>query len=499
MATFSSWIISHLWTGIWQGALLIALVWTVCRFAKDLNSKVRYWLYWLASLKLLFAFLPGWNINLLGSNDGVVMRSVASVQQFVYATGGAAVVPDAVTPSPTTAPLWPVIIAGVWTLGLLVGCALLFSEWLRVKRILAKATKITSESIGEQIRLLAVNVGLTKLPRVALSEETSSPFVTGILRPWLVLPKNIAESLTSSELEMAIAHELFHLKRRDLLMGVVPSLARLLFFFFPPAHVACREWATEREAVCDADAIALTSSSPSSYGNLLLKIVSGDHTPALSACVGVTSSFYTLKSRIARIKQIGQKNPSWLQFIAIPTVALSTILLMPWQCMPARANEKSANNLVKNSDFERGLQHWKELMPASRADVRMEIVDGGRAGKAISFTKSTSRFFPFSLYDQRLPDPPSTAKKIHFSAWIKAENVAKATLPLFLDTGPDTGDIKWGAFVGELNEGDSPVTHDWKKYESTFDLPSNLVDVRVGLEMYGPGKVWIDDVEVTYE
>ena len=47
-----------LWTACWQGALVIALVWLVCRSLPRLSPSARCWLWWLACLKLLLGLVP---------------------------------------------------------------------------------------------------------------------------------------------------------------------------------------------------------------------------------------------------------------------------------------------------------------------------------------------------------------------------------------------------------------------------------------------------------
>jgi hypothetical protein len=349
-------------------------------------------------------------------------------------------------------------------------------------------------------------MGLSKPPRVVMSSEVTSPFVAGIFGTWLVLPADIADALTPEELHMTLAHELSHVKRHDLLVGLVPSLARLLFFFLPPVYFACREWVTEREAICDADAMALTQSRADAYGNLLLKIVARDHVQAMAPCIGATANFYTLKRRLSLMKSTGSKPPA-LWRATIPAVGLLLgASLFSWQCSSGAAASSGGNgatsgnsNLVKNGDFEKGLEDWSPFTLGGQAPVETTISDSGHTGKALQFVRTDPRFFPVQAYQQHLPLPPASATKITVSAWVKAENAAKATIPIFLDSGPADGSILWGAYIGEQNSGDAPANHDWKQYTNTFDIPKGTIGVRVGLEMYGPGKVLFDDLEVTYK
>ncbi|HWD38454.1 MAG TPA: dienelactone hydrolase family protein, partial [Fimbriimonas sp.] len=43
-----------------------------------------------------------------------------------------------------------------------------------------------------------------------------------------------------------------------------------------------------------------------------------------------------------------------------------------------------------------------------------------------------------------------------------------------------------------------PATHDWKKYGAVLQIPSGTTSMTIALEMYGPGTVWLDDVDAEF-
>src|SRR5678810_513917 len=51
------WIATHLVQGSLQGALLVAMVWMICR-STTLTARVRAVLWWMVSLKLVLTFVP---------------------------------------------------------------------------------------------------------------------------------------------------------------------------------------------------------------------------------------------------------------------------------------------------------------------------------------------------------------------------------------------------------------------------------------------------------
>jgi hypothetical protein len=119
----------------------------------------------------------------------------------------------------------------------------------------------------------------------------------------VLLPVGLADSLSGGELRLVLAHELAHLRRRDLLLGLVPGLALACFFFHPLAWLAYREWATAREAACDAEALGGAGGSPTEYGRLLLRLAASPPAAALGL-LGATASYHTLKRRLKMLERL---------------------------------------------------------------------------------------------------------------------------------------------------------------------------------------------------
>ena len=71
---------------------------------------------------------------------------------------------------------------------------------------------------------------------------------------------------------MALAHELMHVRRRDVLLGCIPALAERLYFFHPLARLAAREYVIAREAACDAAVVRALDVPADDYGRLLLRL-----------------------------------------------------------------------------------------------------------------------------------------------------------------------------------------------------------------------------------
>ena len=94
------------------------------------------------------------------------------------------------------------------------------------------------------------------------------------MTPTLVLPCGVVKSLGATELLHVVLHELAHVRRRDLIWNWPAEIARVLYFFHPVAHWACRQIRLERELACDALALAASQSSSADYADTLVRVVS---------------------------------------------------------------------------------------------------------------------------------------------------------------------------------------------------------------------------------
>ena len=122
-----------------------------------------------------------------------------------------------------------------------------------------------------------------------------------------------------------------------------------------------------------------------------------------------------------------------------------------------------------------------------------------KSGKAsICLKKTAKRYFPIADMHQ-IVDCKEGSKSIKVSAQVKAEGVHKAILDvLFLDKNSEWVSHHWVSYIGAKETGDEPVTHDWKEYAGEIEIPPTARKIQISMQIYGPGKVWFDDIAAEY-
>ena len=124
------------------------------------------------------------------------------------------------------------------------------------------------------------------------------PGVVGLWQPIVLLPEGIVERLTPSQLEAVLAHELWHVRRRDNLFASMHMIVEAVFWFHPLVWWIGARLVEERERACDEGVLSL-GSEPRTYADAILNVCKLYVESPLECVAGVTGA--NLKRRIEAI------------------------------------------------------------------------------------------------------------------------------------------------------------------------------------------------------
>jgi beta-lactamase regulating signal transducer with metallopeptidase domain len=253
-----------------------------------------------------------------------LVSSGSAVQPAGNAATAASVV-DSTNPAPGAAPRWSIVFATVWLCGLTVVAVRFFWQLRRSRTIVSRAAFVSPGLDGVALDA-ARQLGLSRVPELAESDEIGAPMLVGLSRPRILVPRRRFAAMPVAEQRMALAHELAHYRRSDLWWGLVPALAERVFFFHPIAWLAAREYLVAREAACDADVVEALGVSPQDYGRLLLALGVAP-VEARFAAAGSSHTFSNLKRRIV---MLGLPSPTWkVRTAGWALAALAACALVP--------------------------------------------------------------------------------------------------------------------------------------------------------------------------
>ncbi|WP_339731044.1 hypothetical protein [uncultured Gimesia sp.] len=156
--------------------------------------------------------------------------------------------------------------------------------------------------------------------------------------------------------------------------------------------------------------------------------------------------------------------------------------------------------LLKDS-FEEGKKDpdgWKR--GANLPGVRYVYDKGrGKTGKrSLSLQKTAKRYFPIAQWYRILPYN-GESKTLQVKCQVRAERATKAIIDVqFFDENQNNLGHEWVSYIGIKQAGDSAANHNWKEYSGKVSVPEKTKQIAIALQIYGPGKVWFDDLEVTF-
>ena len=311
--------VSDFWTAwapalgnhLWQSTLFAAFAGLLTLLLRKNHAGVRYWLWLAASLKFLLPFsllVSLGNYLSPASNSGssgdffVAMETVSQPFPRSFPKTAPTVAPIHVSFIANLVQLLPAILAFAWLIGFLAVLLTWFLRWRRISSAIRAAVPVHAGREVETLRKLEQIGGIRQRIKFLLSRSSLEPGIFGVARPVLVWPDGISSRLGDAHLEAILAHEVWHVRRKDNLAAAVHMLVEAVFWFHPLVWWLGARLVDERERACDEQVLEL-GSHPQIYAESILKICEFCVGSPLACVSGVTGA--DLKQRIVNIMNEG--------------------------------------------------------------------------------------------------------------------------------------------------------------------------------------------------
>ncbi len=228
------------------------------------------------------------------------------------------------------------------------GCYVHFRRTVRRwKRDVARADY--AAMLSDTARDLGVSA-----PEMIVCEAVTTPAVTGLLRPRLLLPH---ERYDVQELRYILRHELCHLKRRDMLFKLVLLAANAMHWFNPIVYLMLRQADEDIELACDSAATDdLDRAERAAYSRTLLAAVQSN-VRALPATTCFGGTVERLKRRITNVLGAQKKR-------GLGVVALVLALTLAAGCATTWGERAQASSPFDGTFYQAMLLAWDDNMAA---------------------------------------------------------------------------------------------------------------------------------------
>ncbi len=138
---------------------------------------------------------------------------------------------------------------------------------------------------------------------ILTASAKTSPYVTGVFKPKLVLPLNFY-SLPEAQQILLFEHELTHIRRKDVNWLNVSQILKRVLWFIPAIHFIHVQLEFSIEIECDAKVLETYPKMKKEYGNALLNIIKLTHQKVQpQAAFFINQQFEALKNRIILTQQ----------------------------------------------------------------------------------------------------------------------------------------------------------------------------------------------------
>jgi len=384
------------WAVTWQLAALALLAWLAERLFKLREPRVRHALWWFVLVAPL-VLAPGRlaltqrqaAVEIAVPTPAPVARVARAVPSFPYHVMRAEA--DA-RPSRVRVRNAEVAFDAVHRPGLalawLLGCAALTLRLIRghrrVRRMLAASRPVEDAAALQALRALCAEAGLRTGVELRSSDLIGAPVLHGIRRPVILVPEWM-DSLAGDELRALLAHEVAHVRRRDVLANLAQRVIEIPLFFHPGAWLASRRVTLAREELCDAWALG-QGADPASYARSLAAAAERAHASAAAASLGVVESRFTLLKRVQAILEV-RSMKHVTRPLAIALAALLAISAAAFACVRVTgAREKGAapaSVTTAPSAEARNLRETLANLETKRAELVKEYPPTSEAVRAV--------------------------------------------------------------------------------------------------------------------
>ncbi|MEQ9376936.1 MAG: M56 family metallopeptidase [Imperialibacter sp.] len=151
----------------------------------------------------------------------------------------------------------------VWLLGIALLSAQNIGGYLYSGRLRKQGLLEPGDELIKAFNSLLKTSGVSKSVLLMESLLVKAPVLVGYFKPVILLPIGLASSLSVSEVEAILAHEIAHIRRHDFLVNILQCCVEVLFFYHPGVWVIGSAIRSERENCCDDIAVQLSGNSMS--------------------------------------------------------------------------------------------------------------------------------------------------------------------------------------------------------------------------------------------
>ncbi|MHC4574915.1 MAG: M56 family metallopeptidase, partial [Planctomycetota bacterium] len=223
----------------------------------------------------------------------------------------------------------PAALPLIWLAGAVVLLVYVFISNLRLWTIIRRERAFTNQKVLDLLEDCKAQMDVHMVLGVVVSDKLKSAALFGFVRPRLVLPAALIQTLSLNGLRHIFLHELAHLKRHDILLSWLTSLLLIMHWFNPLLWYAFYRMRLDREIACDGLTLSRMRPDEShNYGRTIVQLLEGfSHSRRLPIMAGVLENKSQLKRRMDMISQFKKNSYLWSVLAAVLILMVGCVTL----------------------------------------------------------------------------------------------------------------------------------------------------------------------------
>lgn len=334
---------------------------------------------------------------------------------------------------------------GVWLAGSLATLALLATGLAGVEGLRRSSVALEAGPVAGRCRALAASLGVARGVGVAVCDRAVAPVLIGVVRPMILLPPAALCGWTVEQVEMALLHELAHVRRHDNLVALAQRFAEALLFFHPVAWRLSAWVDLERELCCDRLVVERTG-RPHAYARMLASLAGAGPGPTAAALAMAERPLTTRIRRILDMEDRSMKMTLTEGLGLLSAAIAGTALTLAAHAAPPpetkqapdvvtrRALERMAGDVAALRDGHDGNVQAETLIQIARAQLKI----GDRAAARATLDRLGDLAEPPTSKDGRRPWPwfaalATSAELRHEAGDVDGDRAALARAARYLE------------------------------------------------------------------
>jgi beta-lactamase regulating signal transducer with metallopeptidase domain len=209
----------------------------------------------------------------------------------------------------------------IWLTGAAVLAVVVFIGNFNLWRAVKRERLLTDKKVLDLLEDCKKEMGTQTVLGVVVSDKVKSPALFGFVRPRLLLPAGIIETLKLKQLHHLFLHELAHLKRHDIGISWVMAILQVMHWFNPFIWFGFYQMRVDRELACDGLVLSAMGADESlGYGRTIIHLLEKFSLPQRLPCLaGVLEDKSQIRRRIDMIGRYRKRSYRWsvVSFILI--------------------------------------------------------------------------------------------------------------------------------------------------------------------------------------